>query len=185
MIDTAISLSTRGHFRILKSGHFNFLLTPTPYRRDPAAGDVMRWPWQKQPEKLETQPFSDSVIQSNIRGSSGTTTPNPSAIGALENAASLYAARFSAASVNHPALTSGVVGLLARNLIKRGESLFRIVVEGGALALRPAGSWDVRGGPAEPAWFYRLYEFPSGNLTYFVPSTGVIHAKYAVDPSRP
>ena len=27
MIDTAISLSTRGHFRILKSGHFNFLLT--------------------------------------------------------------------------------------------------------------------------------------------------------------
>ena len=28
MIETAISLSTRGHFRILKSGHFNFLLTP-------------------------------------------------------------------------------------------------------------------------------------------------------------
>ena len=27
MIETAISLSTRGHFRILKSGHFNFLLT--------------------------------------------------------------------------------------------------------------------------------------------------------------
>ena len=27
MIDTAISLSTRGHFSILKSGHFNFLLT--------------------------------------------------------------------------------------------------------------------------------------------------------------
>ena len=34
MIDTAISLSTRGHFRILKSGHFNFLLTVavTPVR---------------------------------------------------------------------------------------------------------------------------------------------------------
>ena len=27
MTETAISLSTRGHFRILKSGHFNFLLT--------------------------------------------------------------------------------------------------------------------------------------------------------------
>ena len=25
--ETAISISTRGHFRILKSGHFNFLLT--------------------------------------------------------------------------------------------------------------------------------------------------------------
>ena len=33
MIDTAISLSTRGHFRILKSGHFNFLLT-----------EEVRWP---------------------------------------------------------------------------------------------------------------------------------------------
>ena len=32
MIDTAISLSTRGHFRILKSGHFNFLLTTTSGR---------------------------------------------------------------------------------------------------------------------------------------------------------
>ena len=31
MIDTAISLSTRGHFRILKSGHFNFLLTHERY----------------------------------------------------------------------------------------------------------------------------------------------------------
>lgn len=27
MMETAISLSTRGHFRILKSGHFIFLLT--------------------------------------------------------------------------------------------------------------------------------------------------------------
>ena len=27
MTETAIFLSTRGHFRILKSGHFNFLLT--------------------------------------------------------------------------------------------------------------------------------------------------------------
>ena len=27
MTETAISLSTKGHFRILKSGHFNFLLT--------------------------------------------------------------------------------------------------------------------------------------------------------------
>ena len=57
------------------------------------------------------------------------------------------------------------------------ESLFRIVVEGGAIELRPAGSWDVRGGPEESAWSYRLDEFgPSGNLTYFVPSAGVIHA---------
>ena len=36
------------------------------------------------------------------------------------------------------------------------------------------------------AWYYRLDEFgPSGNLTYFVPAAGVVHARYAVDPSRP
>ena len=145
----------------------------------------MRWPWQK--EKRQSQPFSDSVIQAIITAAQGTTTPDPSAIGALETAASLYAACFAAARVEGaPALSPGVRALLARNLIRRGESLFRIVVERGVIELRPAGSWDVRGGPAEMAWYYRLDEFgPSGNLTYFVPAAGVVHARYAVDPSRP
>ena len=72
----------------------------------------MRWPWQK--EERATQPFSDSVIQAIITAAEGTTTPDPSAIGALETAASLYAACFAAASVNAPALTPGVRALLAR-----------------------------------------------------------------------
>ena len=139
-------------------------------------------------ETRESQPFNDAVIQAIITASQGTTTPDPAAIGALETAAGLYAACFAAARIegDAPALTPCVRALLARDLIRRGESVFRLVVEGGALALRPAGSWDVRGGPAESAWYYRLDEFgPSGNMTYFVPSAGVIHARYAVDPSRP
>ena len=52
--------------------------------------------------------------------------------------------------------------------------------------LRPAGSWDVRGGPRESQWWYRLDLFgPSGNETRFVPGDSVVHFRYAVDPSRP
>ena len=38
MTETAISLSIRGHFRILKSGHFNFLLTTEAGQRDLTQG---------------------------------------------------------------------------------------------------------------------------------------------------
>ena len=53
--------------------------------------------------------------------------------------------------------------------------------------LRPAGSWDVRGGPRESEWWYRLDLFgpSSGNETRFVPGASVLHFRYAVDPSRP
>ena len=61
-----------------------------------------------------------------------------------------------------------------------------IGVEGGMVRLAPVGSWDVRGGPDERDWWYRVDVFgPSGNLTHFVPSGAVIHARYATDAARP
>lgn len=145
----------------------------------------MRWPWQ-QTEVRETQPFSDAVITALISAADGTTAGDPSQIAALETAAGLYAACFQAATVNHPALSAGVRGLIARDLIRRGESVLQIRVDNGMVRLQPIGSWDVRGGPAETTWFYRVDEFgPSGNLTHFIPSQGVVHTRYAIDPSRP
>ena len=83
------------------------------------------------------------------------------------------------------ALTADVLSLIARNLIRRGESLFLIEVNNAGLALRPAGSWDVRGGWDPSDWWYRLDLFgPSGNVTRFVPADAVLHFKYAVDPAR-
>ena len=64
--------------------------------------------------------------------------------------------------------------------------LFAIEVEGGAVMLRPAGSWDVRGPWRESEWWYRVDLFgPSGNITRFLPAASVVHFRYAVDPARP
>ena len=145
---------------------------------------LMRWPWQK-PEVRTSQPFSDAVISALISAADGTTAGDPSQIAALETAAGLYAACFQAATINHPALTPAVRGLIARDLIRRGENVLQIKVDNGMLRLQPIGSWDVRGGPDEKNWFYRIDEFgPSGNLTHFVPSAGVVHTRYSIDNSR-
>ena len=79
-----------------------------------------------------------------------------------------------------------VRALIARNLIRRGESLHLLTVDRGTVRLTPAGSWDVRGGWHEADWWYRLDTFgPSGNATHFVPSGAAVHCRYAIDPSRP
>ena len=84
------------------------------------------------------------------------------------------------------ALTPGCRALMARDLIRRGESVHHIELRAGAVRLAPVGSWDVRGGADEAGWWYRCDVFgPSGNETRFVPSASVIHARYAVDASRP
>ena len=56
----------------------------------------------------------------------------------------------------------------------------------GAVALIPAGTWDVRGGWAPASWRYRLDLFgPSGNITRLLPADAVLHWRWNVDPVRP
>ena len=152
----------------------------------------MRWPWSKgEPERREALPFTDAVVAALTAQAAGTAAGDPSAIAALEAAAGLYAAAFAGARVTPAnAATAGLTpacrALIARDLIRRGESVHALGVEAGAVRLAPVGSWDVRGGPDERDWWYRVDVFgPSGNLTHFVPSGAVVHARYAVDAARP
>ena len=151
----------------------------------------MRWPWQRPPvEVRESQPFTDAVVGALFAGAAGTVAADPSGLAALEVAAGLYARSFAAAEVDPPELRP-VVGpavraLIARNLIRRGESIHVIDVDRGTVRLIPAGSWDVAGPWDESAWWYRCDVFgPSGNTTRYTPASAVVHCRYAVDPSRP
>ena len=147
----------------------------------------MRWPWQRR-EVRGAVPFTDAIVDAIAAQAAGTSAGDPGAIAALETAAGLWARAFAAATLEpaHPALTPGALALIARDLIRRGESVFALEVEGGAPVLRPAGSWDVRGPWRESDWRYRLDLFgPSGNVTRFLPADSVVHVRYAVDPSRP
>ncbi|MCY4658614.1 MAG: phage portal protein [Acidobacteria bacterium] len=146
------------------------------------------WPFRREPEKRESLPFTDAVVAALTAQAAGTAAGDPSAIAALEAASALYASAFRAAKLTPavPALNPGTMALVARNLLRHGEDVHLIDVQGGEVRLIPCGSWDVRGPWREPEWWYRADTFgPSGNATHFVPSGGVLHFRYAVDSARP
>ena len=149
----------------------------------------MRWPFRKrEPEKRESLPFTDAVARALAAQAAGQSVGDPGAIAALEAAVALYSRAFAAVRLSPavPALSPSCLALIARNLIRRGEDVHQVTVDGGEVRLQPIGSWDVRGGPREASWWYRCDRFgPSGNLTELVPAASVLHARYAVDSARP
>ena len=147
------------------------------------------WPFPKHREEIrESQPFTDAVLAAIGASAAGSAVADPGAIAAMEAASGLYAMAFAGARLTPdvPALTPAVRGLMARNLIRRGEDIHLVELNGGAMHLLPVGSWDVRGGWDEASWFVRADLFgPSGNVTRFVPHSMVCHSRYSVDPARP
>ena len=152
----------------------------------------MRWPFQKQ--RTEHRASATDALIAAIQAAAGNQgTGDYRAIAAVETAAGLYAAAFAAARVVtddarvKERLTPAFLAMVARSLIRRGE--FLAVLEATparGLELLTAGSWDVRGGPAESEWWYRADLFgPSGSSSRTVPSAAALHVRLAVDPSRP
>ncbi|MCY4666173.1 MAG: phage portal protein [Acidimicrobiaceae bacterium] len=137
-------------------------------------------------EIRESAPFTDAITQSLLAQAEGSRSGDPSALAALETCAGLYARCFANAVVSGTsAVTPRVRAMIARDLIRRGESVHRIDVDAGAVTLCPVGSWDVRGEPDEATWWYRVDTFgPSGNLTDFLPGSAVVHCRYSYDPAR-
>ena len=135
--------------------------------------------------------FTDAVLLSLLQQANGTQAGSPLEIAALEMAAGQYARAFAGAMVNAPArikaaLNPSVLALIARDILRRGESIHMIDVEGGRVRLLPAGTWDVRGGWEKESWAYRLDLFgPSGNITRLVPEAAVVHCMYSYDAARP
>ena len=142
-------------------------------------------------EKRESQPFTDAVVSALFAQASGDSLIDPSALGALEIAASAWARALASAEVKPKILatagvTPEVLALVARTLIRRGEIIFELEVKNGKLKLNPVGSHSVSGGPDPSSWFYKLDRFgPSGNVTLLRPANGVLHFRYSVDPARP
>ena len=150
------------------------------------------WPFKDKIETREAQPFTDAITAAIIAQASGTLPSNPLTLAALEMAAGAYMRAFMGATIEggsamvKKALTSGTLGLIARDLIRRGESIHLILTDTGELDLVSCGSWDIRGEWTEDSWEYRVDLFgPSGNITRLVPASSVIHCRYSYDPARP
>ena len=152
----------------------------------------MKWPFARTEKRAQGGAgFTDAIVRALEAQAAGGATADPSATAALEAAAGSYARAFALAEVAPAtpatrALTPGLLALMARDLIRRGEFVHVVEVGRGGVRLHPGGSWDVRGGPDPLTWRYRVDVFgPSGNRTRHLPAAAVIHGRYSVDPARP
>ena len=145
------------------------------------------WPFGKS-EKRESS-YTDEIVARILDRASISTPGDPSATWALETSAALYGRAFAAAKISGDrteGITPSMLALIARNLIRRGESLHFVGLARGSLDFSPAGYWDIRGGANEKSWRYRIDLFgPSGQVSHFVGSGQVLHFRYAVDPASP
>lgn len=148
------------------------------------------WPGNKRETRADS--LTATLIALIQERSSGGTTATSQATGALEACAGLVQRAFLVADVDAPpalksALTSELLGMVGRSLIKYGEIVFFIDTTNGALALRPAETFDIQGPPNPDQWRYRLtLGGPSETLTYNdIPADSVVHVRYAVDPATP
>lgn len=130
-------------------------------------------------------------MQAVMQAVAGHASADAKATAALEAAAGLWAKAFASATVEPitgatSAVTPPVLGLIARDLIRRGESLHYIDTETGAVRLRPVGWWDVRGDFREEAWTYQItLSGASSQRTMLAPGADLIHCRYATDPATP
>lgn len=158
----------------------------------------MRWPWQRTEKRAAQAPgaqggggYTDAVVRALMAHAAGGTVADPSESAALEAAAGAYARAFAVAEVSPAtpataALTPAVLALMARDVIRRGESVHAIEADRDGVRLVPVGSWDVRGRHDPSTWRYRcLIAGPSGSVTRNLPGAAVVHGRYSVDPARP
>ena len=145
----------------------------------------MRWPWSKQTESRAS--YTDAVVGALLAASQGKAS-NAHATAALEACACLFSSALTRTKVEPaiPAISPTFLALVARDLIRRGESVHAISIETGAMRFLPAGTWEIRGAPDEASWVYRLHHFgPSGSQSALLPGASVLHFRYAVDAARP
>ena len=149
----------------------------------------MRWPWKSE---KRNDSYTDALVSLIQQGAGGGTGASVAGVGALEAASGLISRCFAAAQVSGPAhavqvLGPDVLAQVGRALIRQGEALYFMDVQAGRLLLLPAQSWDVFGAAHPDSWTYRLTLAGPDSMTTVdrVQAAGVLHFRYATDPSRP
>ena len=148
----------------------------------------MRLPWTKA-EVRSAASYTDSVVAAIVARATGGNPANVLQTGAVEAASALVGRAFASATLNPvmPAVTPAILGIIGREIIRRGECVFAIDVDPETgLRLTPAASWDISGGPSPESWTYRVdLSAPGGTVSRVVSGAGVVHVRPYVEPSAP
>ena len=147
------------------------------------------WPWSRRETRATS--YTDAVV-SHILRQAGGQAGELGEVAALEICAGLYGRTFASAVVKSTSpmgepVTPATLEMVGRQLMRRGEVLFEIVVEDGELRLQPCSGWSVTGGPSPREWLYELTSSgPSRTTTRTsVSPDRVVHLRYASSPQQP
>ena len=150
----------------------------------------MRWPWQKPERRDSGGAFTDAVLRAIEAQASGKAA-DVSSTAAVEAAAGALSRAFADARVDGPqwaadALSPAFLALVGRNLIRHGQSLHVIRVNGGRVRLIPAASWHWEGGEDPDAWTVRATTYgPSTSTTRLLSADSVVFVRWGETAAAP
>ena len=146
--------------------------------------------WKFWDTKLETRASATDIAIDTLVARATGNASDIMAVAAVETAAGLWGRAFASAKVEPDgnrqtaAVTPSILEMIGRQLIRRGEVVFQIVVRDGAVRLIPAASFSVTGGPE--GWQYQIHvSGPSQSFTRELDAASVLHFRYATDPREP
>lgn len=157
-----------------------------------------RWlPWGgRQVRQLD---FDDAVARALLDAAGGKSKAQAGRLAAVEFAAGLYEGCFRVArwrpAGGDPAQdpqgsarlpSSSLLGMAARELIRKGEFIAAISVRGGEVSLTPASEVTITGSDDPGTWAYDLtLSGPTAHRRVTLPAASVLHFRRAVSPSAP
>ena len=145
------------------------------------------WPFGK-PETRADQDYTDVVVRSLIAAATGDVAAGLTA--GVEIASGQWGRAFSSAEITPGGIMADIfkphLGLIGRELVKNGQAVFELSVEGERVSLIPASTVSVTGGPDPSTWRYELtLAGPSGSVTRHLPADRVLHLFYAKSAAKP
>ena len=150
------------------------------------------WERETSLETRQESSYTDTLTQLLVNQARGTTAANVNESGALEVASGIVGRCFSSVRIRtaRPAVVSALspslLNTIGRSLIRSGEAVYLVKIQGGRLRLIPCSSWDVAGGYDENSWMYHVtLAGPSESVGMTVSGERVLHFRYATDAARP
>ena len=162
----------------------------------------MRLPWRRDrqseireeaPERREESATTyTQLVARLIRAQADGQTVQATATAAVEAAAGALQRAFAGAKVRAPeyireAVTPRVLAQIGRDLIRTGESLHALRMDGmGRVRLIPCSTWYWEGGADPLDWIATCTAYgPSGSTTWRLPESSVVFASWGSPTARP
>ena len=153
---------------------------------DSGRGLRLMWPFRKSAEtRSSSGGFTNLYLESQLVRAEGTRRGDPSGLAALEAAAGFFRRAFQSAEIEGDpsgTLTPAILGHIAGQLIRRGQSLLEIRPD----RLAAAGFWYWTGSSDPSTWSALItHDGPTDQTTRTVMFEDLIFCRYSYDPRTP